>query len=248
MLKPIRSRLAALLAGSLLFGAVAARAADITNEYRLTAYPSYRLTDKIRGFGYVGSSPSPMATTPPTTWATGAFSQPEPWLQLWARPHRRLHRFQPGERRPASTLELRPFVGVKFMGDNQSTKWRYYNWTRYELRSSRHPDTGYWTTVQRLRNQVPHRDSSRGEGAGLDAEDLVPAGRRRADLALRHGSDRSAAASGRLGYIANPRLLVEFQYYIQFTQPGGGPRVHGQHHPPELQGSDQGWPTGRPWQ
>ena len=32
MLKPIRSRLAALLAGSLLFGAVAARAGDIPSD------------------------------------------------------------------------------------------------------------------------------------------------------------------------------------------------------------------------
>ena len=25
-----------------------------------------------------------------------------------------------------------------------------------------------------------------------------------------------------LGYIANPRLLIEFPYYAQYTRPGGG--------------------------
>ncbi len=222
MLKPNRSRLAALLAGSLLCGAVAARAGDISNEYRLTAYPSYKITDKIRGIGYLGWVSKPDGNYNAYYGATGAYSQPKPWLQYWLGVITVYTDFNDESDDLASTLELRPFAGVKFMGANQNTNWRYYNWTRYELRETQNRDNGDWSTVHRLRNQVRIE-------IPLAAKERVWTPKSwylLADVEPIYRSDSGQIDPLRLraglGYIANPRLLVEFQYYNQFTRPGGG--------------------------
>ena len=121
----------------------------------------------------------------------------------------------------SNSLELRPFIGPKFLGSN-GKKWRYFNWTRYELRLTETLDTDEWKTVHRLRNQtrieIPSADRPR-----LDAEVLVPPGGRRTDLSLRLGTDRPAPPARRArATIANRRVLVEFHYFVQYTRPDGG--------------------------
>ena len=108
------------------------------------------------------------------------------------------------------------------MGSIEKRKWRYYNWTRYEVRFTETRETGDWTTVHRVRNQTrieiplasPERAWTPKSWYTLaDVEPIYRSDTGKIDpLRLRVG----------LGHVASQRLLVEFQYYFQYTQPEGG--------------------------
>ena len=220
-------RLAAALCG-ILFSAMAASAQEtppastapppnIANEFRLTAYPSYPITEKLAGFGYVGYVSKPDADYASIYLGTGNFYNANKNIQIWLG----LIGVWTDQEVKSNSLELRPFTGVKFIG-RTSRKWNYYNWTRYEIRFTETRDTGDWTTVHRIRNQsridFPLTTTERAWTpktfyAWTDVEPIWRSDTGHVDpLRWRTG----------LGYIANPRLLVEFQYYAQYTQPTGG--------------------------
>ncbi len=190
---------------------------DIANEYRITAYPNYPITEKLTGFGYVGYVTKPDADYDSIYLGTGTFYRAHKNIQLWIG----LIGVWTNQEVKSNSLELRPFTGVKFMGDN-AKKWRYYNWTRYEVRFTETRDTSAWTAVHRIRNQsridVPLTALERAWTpktfyAWTDVEPIWRSDSGQIDpLRWRTG----------LGYIASPRLLVEFQYYAQYTQPDGG--------------------------
>ena len=122
---------------------------DVANEYRITGFPSYRINETWSGFGYLGWVYKPDADYTCTTWARACLLP-------------RSSGFTSGAASSASTrtarvksdsLELRPFIGPKFLATN-AEKWRYFNWTRYELRLTETLDTDEWKTVHRLRNQT----------------------------------------------------------------------------------------------
>ena len=182
----------------------ATRAADVTNEYRLTAYPSYRLAEEWIGFGYVGIVAKPEGHYTSYYLGKGAFYTPEQWLQLWAG----LIGVYTDSTVASNTLELRPFVGAKFVDMTERLKWRYFNWTRYELRLIDTLDTELLEDDLADPQPVPARDPARLGRAGLDAEDLVRLPGGRAHLALRHGKIDPLRVRFALGYIVNPRLLV----------------------------------------
>jgi hypothetical protein len=189
---------------------------DIANEYRITAYPSYPITEKLAGFGYVGYVSKPDADYTSIYLGTGTFYRPTKAIQIWVGLIGvATDQDQPGK---SNLLELRPFTGVKFMGGN-SKKWHYYNWTRWEIRYTETKDTGDWTTVHRFRNQsrleFPLASLERAwtPKTFYAFSDVEPIWRSDTDqidpLRLRAG----------IGYIASPKLLVEFQYYAQYTRP-----------------------------
>jgi len=103
-----------------------------------------------------------------------------------------------------------------------SRKWQYCNWTRYEFRLTETLNTDEWKTVHRFRNQtrlsIPLASPARAwkpKTAILfsDVEPIYRSDNANIDpLRLRVG----------LGYIASPQLLIEFQYFAQWTRPGGG--------------------------
>jgi hypothetical protein len=197
--------------------ATASAPPDVANEYRITAYPSYRINDAWSGFGYVGWVYKPDADYSSYYLGKGVFYNPYSWLQVWGG----LIGVYTDNTGKSDLLELRPFVGPKFMGKT-ARKWRYYNWTRYELRLTETLDTDEWKTVHRLRNQtrieVPLASFERAWTPKswyllADAEPIYRSDTDQLDpLRLRAG----------IGYIASPRVLVEFQYYAQYTHPGGG--------------------------
>jgi hypothetical protein len=191
--------------------------ADIANEYRITAFPSYPITEKLAGFGYAGYVSKPDAEYASIYLGTGSFYNANKNIQLWLG----LIGVWTNPEVKSNSLELRPFTGVKFIG-RTSKKWRYYNWTRYEIRFTETRDTGDWTTVHRIRNQsridVPLTTLERAWTpktlyAWTDVEPIWRSDTGHVDpLRWRTG----------LGYIASPRLLVEFQYYAQYTQSSEG--------------------------
>jgi len=217
-----RSRVIRFLCGLLL--AVAPAVAqeepadtDILQEYRFTAYPNYRISDTWAGFGYLGYVYKGDARYKSYYLGKGVFWQTKPWLQLWGG----LIGVYTNVYDSSNTLELRPFGGPKFMG-RTSKKWNYYNWTRYELRLTETINNDEWTTVHRVRNatrvEIPLASTARAwtpKTAYLLAE-VEPIYRSDNDnvdpLRLRVG----------IGYIASPFVVAEFQYYAQYTRPGGG--------------------------
>lgn len=190
---------------------------DVANEYRITAYPSYRVSDTWSGFGYVGWVSKPDADYTSYYLGKGFFYNPKPWIQVWVG----LIGVYTDAEEKSDTLELRPFVGPKFMGKTDR-KWRYYNWTRYEARFTETMDTDAWNTVHRVRNQtrveLPLASLERAWSPRTfylfsDVEPIWRSDTGKVDpLRLRVG----------LGYIASERVLVEFQYYAQYTRPASG--------------------------
>jgi hypothetical protein len=188
----------------------------VANEYRITAYPSYRISDTVSGFGYVGWVYKPDADYSSYYLGKGVFYTPTKWLQIWGG----LIGVYTDNTGKSDLLELRPFGGPKFMGST-GKKWRYYNWTRYELRLTETLDTDEWKTVHRVRNQtrieIPLASFERSWTPKswyllADVEPIYRSDKDQIDpLRLRAG----------LGYIVNQRLLVEFQYYAQYTRPNG---------------------------
>ncbi len=222
--------MAIVLCGVLLSGAAAPAGAepepqapasadpppDVANEYRITAYPSYHITDKVSGFGYVGWVYKPDAEYTSYYLGKGVFYSPAKWIQIWGG----LIAVYTDQTGKSDLLELRPFGGPKFLAMN-SRKWRYYNWTRYELRLTDTLDEGTWKTVHRFRNQtrieIPLASAERAWSPKTFylLSDIEPIWRSDTDqldpLRLRAG----------LGFIANQRLLVEFHYFAQYTRPEG---------------------------
>jgi hypothetical protein len=212
-----RSLVSVAVAGLLCSWPSAPRADDVTNEYRLTAYPSYRLAEEWIGFGYVGIVSKPEGHYTSYYLGKGAFYTPEKWLQLWAG----LIGVYTDSTIASNSLELRPFVGAKFIDMTESMKWRYFNWTRYELRLIDTLDTSSWKSISRIRSQfrleIP---LASGEQAWTPKTwyvfpEIEPIWR--SDT----GQIDPLRVRFALGYIASPRLLVEFQYYLEFTQPSG---------------------------
>ena len=190
---------------------------DVANEYRITAFPSYRINDDWSGFGYLGWVLKPDGDYASYYLGKGVYYSPAKWVQIWGG----LISVYTDSDAKSDSLELRPFVGPKFLGANKS-KWRYFNWTRYELRFTDTLETNAWKTVHRLRNQtrleVPLTSIDRAWSPTSwyllsDVEPIYRSDTGQIDpLRVRVG----------LGYITNRRTLVEFHYFAQYTRPGGG--------------------------
>ena len=101
-------------------------------------------------------------------------------------------------------------------------KWRYSTWTRYDwLIDTLHTDS--WKSISlcirsQFRLEVPLASAERA---------WTP---KKVGTCTRRSSPSGCSDTGQidplrvrfaLGYVANPRLLVEFQYYLEFTQPTG---------------------------
>lgn len=223
IMKSLRRLVAPLLAAGLSAvaaapaGAQEAADTDVLQEYRITAYPNYRIADQWNGFAYLGYVYKPDAGYKAYYLGKGAIWQAKPWLQLWGG----VIGVYTNQYDASNLLEIRPFVGVKFMGQN-ARKWNYYNWTRYEMRLTETLNTDEWSTVHRVRNQtrfeVPLAPLARAwtprtAYAFCDVEPIYRSDNQNIDpLRLRLG----------LGYVASNHLLVEFQYFAQWTRPGGG--------------------------
>lgn len=194
------------------------RAADVTNEYRLTAYPSYRLAEEWIGFGYVGIVAKPDADYSSYYLGKGAFYVPTDWLQLWAG---LIGVYTNYTNQNSNTLEVRPFVGVKFIDMTEGWKWRYFNWTRYELRLIDTLDTDSWKTIQRVRSQFRIEAPLTGPEQAWTPKTWYAFAEVEPIWRSDTGQIDPLRTRLALGYIATQRVLVEFQYYAEFTQPSG---------------------------
>jgi hypothetical protein len=191
---------------------------DIGNEYRITLFPSHKVTDKIGGFGYLGYvwNPEKDYQTYYLGWPCATYT-PKTWMQFWGG---LIGVFTENESK-ANLLELRPFAGVKLFLPNK-IQWNIYNFTRYEYRALQDRETKDWNNYSRLRIrfgvEVPFSSREKawkpGHFYGLaDAEPYIRFDKGLIDpLRFRGG----------LGYIMKAApIRLEFIYHLQYTNADG---------------------------
>jgi hypothetical protein len=192
---------------------------DKGNEYRITLFPSHKITEKITGFAYLGYvwNPEKNYQTYYLGWPAACYT-PKSWLQIWGG----LVMLYTHNESTSNKLELRPFIGPKFFLPNKM-KWNIYNFTRYEFRATQDRSSHDWNNTSRLRSrfgvEIPlsSREQAWQPGKFYTLADVEPYYRfdkKQIDpMRIRVG----------LGYILKPLpLRIEFIYHAQFTHPTAG--------------------------
>jgi hypothetical protein len=191
---------------------------DKGNEYRITLFPSVKITEKFTGFAYLGYvwNPEKNYRTYYLGWPAGCYSA-KSWLQLWGG----LVGLYTSNENSADKLELRPFVGPKFFLPNK-LKWNIYNFTRYEFRAIEDRTTHDWTNSSRLRSrfgvEIPLTTLAKAWSSGsfYTLADVEPYYR------FDKGQVDPFRIRGGLGYIMKSApIRFEFIYHAQFTHPSG---------------------------
>jgi hypothetical protein len=189
---------------------------NVTNEWRITAFPHYPIKGNLTGFGYFGWVKNPSGEY--SLWyagAPGVIYNAKPWLQIWGGLHDIYTNNYTRENGKQDTLELRPFIGSKIFLPNK-IKWNIYNYTRLELRQTYHHDTHEWNNVERLRMRfgieapLTSREKAWKVSTFYGIANVEPMIRFDKD-----DLDPMRAQVG-LGYIANPRIRVELLYYANW--------------------------------
>jgi len=190
---------------------------EINDEYRLTFFPGYKITDNVNGFGYVGYVFNPDVDYSSYYLETGLTYSPAKWLQIWGG----LIGIYTDNEIKSDKLELRPFAGVKMFLPND-WDWRIYNFTRYEFRATEDLDTHDWSDVHRIRSrfgvEIPlgSREKAWQPQSWYALADVEPIYR------FDRGTVDPLRFRAGLGYVMNNWVTLEFQYYAQFTRPNGG--------------------------
>ena len=163
---------------------------DVANEYRITAYPSYRINETWSGFGYVGWVLQAGCGLLVLLPGKGRLLHPPQLAAGLGWPHRRLHEQHWQERSPGAAPVCRPQVHGE---DRAEVALLQLD----PLRAPPHGDArhGRMEDGASAPQPDPHRNPSRLVRKGLDAEVVVRAGGRRAHLPLRHGPARPAASA-----------------------------------------------------
>jgi hypothetical protein len=192
---------------------------DKGNEYRITLFPSHKVTEKITGFAYLGYvwNPEKKYQTYYLGWPAAAFTI-KPWLQVWGG----LVGLYTNNENSSDKLELRPFVGPKFFLPNK-LKWNIYNFTRYEFRATQDRETHDWNNIHRLRSRF---------GVEIPLSSLEKAWQPStfyclADVEPYYRFDKGLVdpfrIRGGIGYIMKSLpLRFEFIYHAQYTHPVSG--------------------------
>jgi len=194
------------------------KAQDKGNEYRVTLFPSHKITEKVTGFAYLGYvfNPEKNYQTYYLGWPAACYA-PKSWFQIWGG----LVGLYTKNESTSDKLELRPFIGPKFFLPNK-IKWNIYNFTRYEFRATQDRETRDWKNTSRLRSRF---------GVEFPIASLERAWQPRtfyglADVEPYYRFDRGQfdpfRIRGGVGYIMKSvPVRIEFIYHAQFTHPSG---------------------------
>jgi len=190
---------------------------DPGNEYRITLFPSHRVSDEVTGFAYLGYvwNPEKNYKTYYLGWPAGTYS-PYKWLQIWGG----LVGLYTNNEFSSDKLELRPFTGAKVFLPNEM-KWNIYNFTRYEYRAIQDRNTRDWNNHSRLRSrfgvELPLTSTEQAWQVGTfyGLADFEPYYR------FDKGQVDPFRIRGGIGYVMNDHIRLEFIYHAQFTHPAG---------------------------
>src|SRR5215471_6705752 len=195
---------------------LAAQNNDVTNEWRITAFPHYPIKGNLSGFGYLGWVKNPGSEY--SLWYAGfpgVVYNVKPWFQAWGGLLDIYTNNYTNENGKQDTLELRPFIGPKLFLPNKR-KWNIYNFTRFEFRQTYHHDTHEWTNVERVRSRfgieapLTSLEKSWKVNTFYGIANVEPIYRFDKD-----DIDPMRAQVG-LGYIADPRIRIELLYYANW--------------------------------
>jgi hypothetical protein len=189
---------------------------DVTNEWRITAFPHYPIKGKMSGFGYLG-----WVTNPDSNYKLYYFGVPgfiytaNPKVQAWVGLLDIYTNNDTLSNGKQDTLELRPFIGGKFFLPNK-LRWNIYNFSRLEFRQTYHHDTHDWTNAERLRLRfgieapLTSREKAWTDKTFYGIANVEPLYRfDKSDI------DPFRAQLG-LGYVANDRIRAELLYYANW--------------------------------
>jgi hypothetical protein len=188
----------------------------IGNEYRLTLFPSYRISTNTYGFGYLGYVINPDDDFQTFYLGKGVNYFLTSRVQLWGG----LISTYTDNEESANQLELRPFSGVKVFVPN-AIKWNIYNFSRYEYRALEDLETHDWNNYSRIRTRF---------GVEFPLTSIERAWQPKTWYALadvepyyRFDKDRidPLRVRGGIAYVLSDRVRVEFIYHAQFTRPAG---------------------------
>ncbi len=189
---------------------------DIGNEYRITLFPSHKVTDKIGGFGYLGYvwNPEKNYQVYYLGWPCATYT-PKAWIQIWGG----LIGAYTNNEEKSDQLELRPFAGAKLFLPNK-LKWNIYNFTRFEYRALQDRETSDWNNYGRLRVrfgiELPftRREKAFQPRSVYGLADIEPYFRFDKNLV------DPMRIRGGIGYVMKSLpIRIEFIYHAQFTQP-----------------------------
>ena len=158
----------------------------------LPPFPPIASTRRGRASGTWAGFPSRPGTTPRTYLGKGVFYSPVKWLQVWGG----LIAVYTDSSVKSDSLELRPFGGPR---DRRIEHAEVALLQLHALRSTVHRDPRHGYVEDRAPGPQPdpHRNPPCPGRSRVDAEVVVPAGRRRAHLPLRHRADRSPPSARR---------------------------------------------------
>ncbi len=213
-------------AGAAIAQTTSAPSSDVNNEIRITAYPSYPLTDKLMGLSYLGVVTKPEGS--PDSVSAGLTGYTSYYLAIGT-VYSPIKRFQVVSgligvynsfTGTNHIMEWRLFGGLKTIGMNER-RWRYFNFTRYEARLLDTRGSDNFKTVHRVRSQfrleVPLAPPQRAFTPKTtylmgEVEPIYRSDRGQLDpIRLRGG----------LGIVLTPRVAMELGYYAQFTRASG---------------------------
>lgn len=192
---------------------------DVGDEFRETISTQHEIWDDFTGFGQFEylDNPDLNYQTYDMTWPGVIYSPKRDWLQFSGG----LGTYYTQNELKASTLELRPFGGVRLLLPNKH-KWIIDDYIRYEYRDTENQKTFDWTSYSRIRSrfglQIPFTSVERAwqPKTWYGLADVEPV--------YRFDTDRidPLYVRGGFGYIINRRMRVEFLYYAEYTRPNSG--------------------------
>jgi hypothetical protein len=209
-MNPIRALAPLLVATAACMAAPSARAGDNVDEYRLTLFPTYRINDDWTGIGYVGYVTTPESDTVVNYLGTGGIRKLSPRWDLWTV----LIWTRTAVDGDTTIREWRPVVGLQYALDPWG-RVKPFNLFRAEYRIVDRVDADtneYFRFRERFGATFPlgHRQG-KGSWYGLaDAEVFYRTDKQLSDLARLRGG---------IGYVASPRVRVEFIAHAQFKRP-----------------------------
>ena len=196
-----------------------ARADDVTEQYRFTAFPYYHLTTNWTLFAQLGYQINPdQRTQTYDMLSPGVYYKFNSWFQLWGGLNNRYNQVNGG----ANTFLLRPFFGPKLDLPN---KWEcnLYNFTQFEYRATKNLDTEHWSTDPRIRSRfeadVPltRLENAWKSRTWYSVTSVEPF------YDINDGEVVQLRVAGGVGYVLNKYSQLELVYYAQFARSDGGP-------------------------
>jgi hypothetical protein len=184
----------------------------VTNQYQVVLFPHYPVKGALSGFSEFSYANDPDGRFSSVYGEFPGFTYgPKKWLQLWTG----FRVTYTNNEVKSDTLELRPFVGVKFFfaGTNRVN---LYNYTRYEYRSTYTHGMAKWSHNSRIRSrfgiEIPLASAERVWKpktfyALVDAE---------AFYQFNDSNWNQVRLRAGLGYVTHDRVRIEFTYGAQF--------------------------------